>query len=94
LEFLGAIAKGVAKTVVPGYFLFTRVQRIIEGRIQKKYKDPQASKGSVAKLAVTLTTRIHQFAKDPTDKGMAARIEAQLRKAIGIKEQDEPALLS
>jgi len=76
------MAQTVAKTVVPGHYVFSTIQKKIEELVQKKFKDPEAISWSVAKLVLTMNAEIISFAEKPTDEGMTALIAIQLNKAF------------
>jgi hypothetical protein len=76
-----------AKKVVPGKFLFNRIQSLVEGLIKKKYENNEAVNWSAGKLVVTINDRILEFAQDPSSKGMKAVVVPQLKKLVGLKEE-------
>lgn len=79
----GFLGQTVARTVVPGHFVFSTLQGKIEDLIKKKFNDSQAIEWSVAKLVLTLDAKMIQFANDSNDQWMTAVLTTQLNKALG-----------
>lgn len=80
----GLVAQAASK-VVPGYFVFSKIQKKVEQLVQTKFKDPKVISWSVAKLVSMMNAKIIAFADDITDQGMSTLVATQLTKALGEK---------